>query len=154
VADCAPLLLASADGRVVAAVHAGWRGVLAGVVPGAVRELRRVCSAAGQAPARILAAIGPCIGPEAFEVGQEVVEQFQARFGQRVPVDRNTASGKGHVDLRAAIRIQLLDAGVNDDCIDSSDLCTYRDAEQFFSHRRDRGITGRMAGLISPRHDA
>jgi len=154
VADCAPLLLASDDGRVVAAVHAGWRGVLAGVVPNAVRELRRMCSAAGQTQRTIFAAVGPCIGRRAFEVGPEVLEQFQASFGERAPVDRNSACGKGHLDLRAAIRIQLLQAGLSDDCIDSTDLCTYGDAAQFFSHRRDRGITGRMAALISPRHDA
>lgn len=144
VADCAPILMATEDGKAVAAVHAGWRGVVAGVVPNAIRELRRM----SEAP--ILAAIGPCISQGAFEVGPEVLDQFKQMFGTDAPIDSN-GGGKGHVDLRRGIEIQLQSAGVTVDRIDSTDRCSYRDATEFFSHRRDRGITGRMAALIAPR---
>lgn len=146
VADCAPVLLATADGRTVAAVHAGWRGVVCGVVPSAVRALSERGSAA---PEGLLAAIGPCIGFESFEVAPEVLNEFQRLFGTAAPT-RRRSDGKGNVDLRAAVRTQLLCAGIAPDRIDTTDRCTYRDRDDFFSHRRERGITGRMAALIAP----
>ena len=139
VADCVPVLLGSDDGRRVAAVHAGWRGVVAGIVPNAVRALA----------SNVVAAIGPCIGFDHFEVGPEVLDQFERAFNGHAPLRRRD-DGKGHVDLREAIRLQLLAAGVGDDRIDTTDRCTFRDADEFFSHRRDKGVTGRMAALISP----
>lgn len=143
VADCVPILIASGDGRMVAAVHAGWRGVVAGVAPAALREM-------GVEPATCVAAVGPCIGFEAFEVGHEVREAFVTEFGPDAPV-RARADGKGHVDLREAVRRQLVAAGVPEDRIDVTDRCTVRDADEFFSHRRDNGVTGRMAAIIAPR---
>ena len=145
VADCVPVLLATADGRVVAAVHAGWRGVVAGVVGAAVREATDLAGTG----APLMAAVGPCIGGEAFEVGSEVLAEFRRAFGADAPV-RGRADGKGWVDLRAAVRRQLVAAGVGTDHIDSTDRCTYRDAGEFFSHRRENGVTGRMAAIISP----
>jgi polyphenol oxidase len=142
VADCVPVLLASEDGAAVAAVHAGWRGVVSGVVICALKELRKI-----RPGAEILAAIGPCIGFEAFEVGPEVVADFEKVFGPGAPL-RRRGDGKGNVDLRAAIARQLNESGLESDQVDSTDLCTFRDAEEFFSHRRDRGVTGRMAALI------
>ena len=139
VADCVPVLLAGDDGRTVSAVHAGWRGVVARVVAAAVREVG----------GDVVAAIGPCIGPDAFEVGPEVLEEFRNIFGGQAPV-RHGPGGKGTVDLREAVRRQLLAAGVPAGRIDTTDRCTYRDAEEFFSHRRDHGVTGRMAAVIAP----
>jgi YfiH family protein len=151
VADCVPILLATDDGSRVAAVHAGWRGVIAGIVPAAVARLRLSCCAGSKEPepARVVAAIGPSISFDAFEVGPEVIEQFRQRFGADAPL-KARADGKGHVDLRAAIASQLEGAGVARADIDISDRCTLRDADEFFSHRRDAGVTGRMAALISP----
>lgn len=143
VADCVPVLLATDDGKTVAAVHAGWRGVVAGVVPAAATELRRDAPSAA-----LVAAIGPCIGYDAFEVGPEVLVEFRRVFGKDAPV-RDTPDGKGRVDLREAIRRQLLAIGVPDEAIDTTDRCTYRDRDEFFSHRRDDGVTGRMAAIIS-----
>jgi YfiH family protein len=142
VADCVPVLLSTDDGRRVAAVHAGWRGVIAGVVPRALGLL-------GDPGAGAVAAIGPCIGFQHFEVGPEVLEHFERSFNGQAPLKRRD-DGKGHVDLRAAVRMQLLAAGLTDARIDTTDRCTYRDADEFFSHRREHGITGRMAALISP----
>lgn len=142
VADCTPILLASTDGRVVAAVHAGWRGVIAGVAPAAVRAMRDLGATSS------VAAIGPCIGTDAFEVGPEVLAEFRRVFGQAAPI-RERADGKGHVDLKAALAFQLREHGVT--AIDVLSHCTVSDPAMFFSHRRDRGMTGRMVGLIGPR---
>lgn len=142
VADCVPVLFASGGGRTVAAVHAGWRGVIAGVVPAALAQMG--CDADG-----VVAAIGPCIGADAFEVGSEVLDEFTKAFGAAAPV-RKRGGGKGTVDLREAVRLQLMGAGVRAARIDVSDRCSYCDADEFFSHRRDRGITGRMAAIIAP----
>ena len=150
VADCVPVLLATEDGRSVAAVHAGWRGVIAGVVPAAVDELRRIHSeSAEEGGARLLAAVGPGIGFDAFEVGPEVLDEFRRVFGPEAPV-RKKGDGKGRVDLREAIQRQLRKAGVEENAIDVTDRCTFRDAGEFFSHRREKGVTGRMAAVISP----
>lgn len=145
VADCVPVLLAGNDGRIVSAVHAGWRGVIADVVPNAIAAMRQC----GCSIDSIVAAIGPCIGEDAFEVGPEVVEQFERSFDGDVPA-RRTPDGKGRVDLRRAVEMQLLRAGIGEEHIETTDRCTYRDRGEFFSHRRDNGITGRMAALIAP----
>lgn len=142
VADCVPALLARRDGQTVAAVHAGWRGVVGGVAVAALREL------AGKGPAsEVYAAIGPCIGYDDFEVGPEVLDQFRLAFGSRTPM-RQATGGKGYIDLRQALLMQLTEAGVPLNQIDQTDRCTYRHRDEFFSHRRDGGVTGRMAGII------
>ena len=144
VADCVPILLASKDGRRVAAVHAGWRGIVAGVIPETVERFGPVAAAA----------IGPCISIDHFEVGEEVAAAFdEANLGDTV--DRATHA-KPHADLRAAARLQLERAGVAG--IDTTDRCTYRDADEFFSHRRDvthrgQATTGRMAAVILSRSE-
>lgn len=148
VADCVPVLLSSDDGARVAAIHAGWRGVIAGIVSAALERLR-MREPGGRIRDRVVAAIGPSISSDAFEVGPEVIEQFRRQFGAAAPV-RTRADGKAHVDLRAAITLQLLAADIAAEDIDATDRCTFRDAEEFFSHRRDNGVTGRMAALISP----
>jgi hypothetical protein len=141
VADCVPILLASPDGTAVAAVHAGWRGVIAGVVPAAIQALGEV---ANMPPHQIIAAIGACISREYFEVGPEVVAEFGGLFGDGPRwADR-------HVDLPEAVATQLLGSGIANARIDRTDGCTARDRDEFFSHRRDRGITGRMAAIIAP----
>ena len=147
VADCVPILLATADGGAVAAVHAGWRGVVGGVVNEAIIALTRLRPDASK---KLLAAIGPCIGEEAFEVGDEVLDEFAGLFGPAAPI-RRRSDGKGHVNLREAVRRQLLNAGLSADQIDTTDRCTHRDAAEFFSHRRENGLTGRMAALIATR---
>lgn len=148
VADCTPVLLASGDGRIVAAVHAGWRGVVGGVVVAAIREM----GAIGASSWEIAAAIGPCIGAAAFEVGPEVAAEFRRVFGSATAhVRASGADGKSMVDLKGAIREQLMDAGLAADRIDVLPHCTVRDAGDFYSHRREHGRTGRMVGMIGPR---
>jgi YfiH family protein len=133
-ADCVPILLATRDGRTVAAVHAGWRGVVAQVVSHTIAAT----------PGDLVAAIGPCISAAHFEVGDEVAEAFAAA-GLAETVVRGAAA-KPHIDLQRAVRVQLQRSGVT--AIDAADLCTFRDADEFFSHRRDAGVTGRMAAVV------
>jgi YfiH family protein len=126
-ADCLPVLLCSESGDVVAAAHAGWRGLAAGVLEATVRKMD--CE-----PGAILAWLGPAIGPEAFEVGPEVREAFLAG-----------ADKLEHGDLYGLAKQRLATAGVAR--VSGGDYCTYADSERFFSYRRD-GQTGRMASLI------
>ena len=140
VADCVPVLLASSDGRRVAAVHAGWRGLVAGVLPRALEVL---------AAEEVVAAIGPCISCERFEVGPEVAEAF-ARAGLAETIHERSHA-RAQIDLRAAAALQLRARGV--ELIDSTDRCTHRDVAEFYSYRRDvthgsRGSTGRLGALI------
>ncbi len=148
VADCAPVLLASGNGRVVGAVHAGWRGVVGCVAVAAIREMR----ASGVNPREMAAAIGPCIGPDAFEVGPEVAAEFRRVFGAGTGHVVDTGvGGKAMVDLKGALREQLLLAGLPPSRIEVLPHCTVRDGADFYSHRRENGRTGRMVGIIGPR---
>lgn len=145
-ADCTPILLASTDGRVVGAVHAGWRGAVAGVARAATSAMR------GLGAREIVASIGPCISEAHFEVGPEVLAEFRRILGDRAPIRASAPHdplSKGYVDLQQALRLQLEEAGV--DRIETIDLCTFARPDLFFSHRRDNGHTGRMAAVISPK---
>jgi polyphenol oxidase len=149
-ADCVPILISTADGRVVAAVHAGWRGLAAGVIASAMEAMRNLDRS--EEPSGIAAAVGPCIGFDAYEVGPEVASAFATLNGLAdgrllCPV----AHGKHHLDLAGVATAQLVQAGVSPERIDRTDRCTFRDADEFFSHRRTRGLTGRMASIIGPR---
>ncbi len=147
VADCLPVLLAARDGRAVAAAHAGWRGLAAGVLEATVAALR---DGAGVAPGALQAWLGPCIGPAAFEVGAEVL----AGFGRSAePVDqpgfrwspRADGSARWRADLAALARERLAAVGVA--AVATHGGCTVGDASDFFSFRRD-GVTGRMAAAV------
>lgn len=154
VADCLPVLLAARDGRAVAAAHAGWRGLADGVLEATLAALH---AGAGVAPADLVAWLGPCIGPQAFEVGVDVVQAFGAtgvvgaeaagsplapRFDSR---PRPDALPRWFADLPGLAADRLAAAGVIH--IVHSGLCTVGDASRFFSFRRDR-CTGRMAASI------
>lgn len=154
VADCLPILLCDRQGRVVAAAHAGWRGLAAGVVESIVARL------ASNLPggAQILAWLGPCIGPRAFEVGEDVRRAFLTAAGidqdaAAACFERGVAAGKWWCDLAALARRRLCAAGVGDVAgNDGSDTwCTVTQSSRFFSHRRDAlrlGGSGRMAASI------
>jgi len=144
-ADCLPLLFAAPGGRAVAAAHAGWRGLAAGVVE---RALDALCQVGGCSPREVVAWLGACIGPEAFEVGEDVLAAFGAESGiKRGPSARFVAKGgaKWHADLAGLARDRLAAAGVA--TISGGRWCTVTDASRFFSYRRD-GVTGRMAAAV------
>nr|MDJ0523243.1 polyphenol oxidase family protein [Planctomycetota bacterium] len=142
-ADCPGVLLVAPARRVLAVVHAGWRGIEAGIVPRAVAELE---ARHGVSPAELLAGIGPGISAPRYEVSAEVGERIALAVSAdaRDVVLRSGRPGHAHADLKAAIEAQLATAGVPRDAIERHPACTYDDA-RFFSHRRDQGITGRHA---------
>lgn len=180
-ADCVPILLADTRNRVVAAVHAGWRGTVARIVAKAVGRMQMEF---GTRPADVIAAIGPSIGRCSYEVGPEVARAFAGQFvsasewfdvprelGRDLP-EGEIVSGDspnplkwlsmmppGHdpppptvqLDLIAANRWQLMDAGVSEKDISASGLCTACRNDLLFSHRREQGRTGRMLAAIGIR---
>ncbi|MGR8919737.1 MAG: peptidoglycan editing factor PgeF [Gammaproteobacteria bacterium] len=137
VADCVPVLLAARDGTEVAAVHAGWRGLEAGVIAAAV--------AAFAVPAGALVAwLGPCIGPEAYAVGAELEQRLVAADPGAATCFRHVDGGR-RLDLAGLARRQLEHAGVGH--VSAAGRCVYREEATFFSYRRD-GRSGRMAALV------
>jgi hypothetical protein len=137
-ADCLPVLLCDRRGSRVAAVHAGWRGLAAGVLEAAVTALA--------VPAEdLLAWLGPAIGTDAYVVGAEVRAAFLQRERAAVAAFRPARAGTWHADLYALARQRLAGCGVP--AVYGGGFCTFRDRERFYSYRRD-GRTGRMASLI------
>lgn len=140
-ADCLPLLVCNRQGTEVAAIHAGWRGLYAGVIESTINRLN-------SNPAELMVWLGAAIGPQQFEVGEEVrmqfVEKDAATSQAFTPSDR---AGHWLADIYLLARVRLKRLGVHGSDIYGGGLCTYSDAQQFFSYRRD-GVTGRMAALI------
>lgn len=137
-ADCMPLLFASDSGDVVAAAHAGWRGLAGGVIEATVQAL-------AAAPKTLLVWLGPAIGPRHFEIGAEVrTELLKGDPGAEAAFEAN-ARGRFMADLAALVRRRLNRLGI--ERIYGGGECTYADSDRYFSHRRD-GTTGRQATLI------
>ena len=145
VADCVPILVHA--GPAAAAVHAGWRGTRLQIAGRAIRALQH---AAGADPARMLAAIGPCIGRCCYEVSQDLAATFRALFGPEA-ADDPAVNPKPHLDLRYCVEQSLLHAGVPRERIEQVEGCTSCDSGAFFSHRRDKGRTGRHLAFIEIR---
>ena len=135
-ADCLPVFLCDKKGSRVSAIHAGWRGLAAGVIESAFEAL-------GAEPDQVLAWMGPAIGPQAFEVGQDVVEAFA---DSSTPESfQSTKPGKWLANIYDLARVRFQRLGIRQ--IYGGDLCTYSDPKRFFSYRRDK-VTGRMASMI------
>ena len=133
-ADCYPILLADAKNRAIAAVHAGWRGTAARIVQ---KTIEKMNAEFGTSPGDIYAAVGPGIGVCCYEVGEEVARQFGA--------------ARTHLDLASENRMQLETAGVPPQNIEAFGVCTFCDAERFFSYRREKNNPGRMTSFIEIR---
>ena len=142
VADCLPVLFAAPEGRGVAAAHAGWRGLAAGVLEATVAAL---CDAAACAPAELAAWLGPCIGPRRFEVGADVVDAFAPHPSRFVARPRADGSPRWLADLPGLARDRLATLGVAR--VSGGAWCSVEDASRFFSFRRD-GVTGRMVAAV------
>ncbi len=168
-ADCVPILLADTRHRTVAAVHAGWRGTLRRIV---AKTLGRMRMAFGTNPANVVAVLGPAIGRCCYEVGPEVVQAFASQFASApewfdpfatgeepnplqwlsmMPPGHNAPPARVRLDLAAANRWQLCDAGVAASNIVASELCTACRTDLFFSYRREGARTGRLMAVIGVR---
>lgn len=154
VADCLPVLLCDVHGRAVVAAHAGWRGLLGQAGHGVLHAAVQALSAQAHIPAQrvsaeVLAWLGPCIGPEAFEVGAEVRDAFVGQWADAAPCFQAGRAGHWWANLPGLARLTLRRLGVtqvagNDA---SAAWCTHRQVDRFFSHRRD-GCSGRMAASV------
>ena len=137
-ADCLPLLLCNKQGDTVAAIHAGWRGLAAGIIENTIAQFH--C-----APEDILVWLGPAIGPNQFEVGNDVYQSFTAHSTKAIQAFQQTDATHYLADIYLLARQRLTALGVN--AIFGGDLCTSSDEQHFFSYRRD-DVTGRMASMI------
>jgi YfiH family protein len=142
-ADCLPILLADPENRIVAAVHAGWRGTVRGI---AGRTVERMSQTYGTNPDLVRAAIGPGIGKCCFEVGPEVARQFAPWFPELAE-----AEGKILLDLPEANKRQLQHAGVRPENIAASELCTMERTDLLYSFRKEREAAGRMVSWMAVR---
>ena len=142
--DCVPILLHDPLKQVIGIAHAGWMGTVRGVVQAAVDGMQ---SRYGCKPGDIVAGIGPSIGVDHYEVGAEVISQFENKFNQDAARMLQVRAGSTYLDLWASNAIQLQNAGVEQ--IQVSAVCTACHLEDWFSHRAEKGRTGRFGALMA-----
>ena len=154
IADCVPVLLAEETGRAVAAIHAGWRGMAKRAIIAGVGALQTFY---GVRPERIIAAVGPAIGPCCYEVSESTYLAFRDAGHHPSILDHwfeSRADGKFHLDLWRASRDQLEGAGIMPDNIHVAELCTKTHADVFHSYRVHGAEAGRMIGIVRARQMA
>lgn len=144
-ADCIPILIGCFETGAAAAVHAGWRGLVAGVVGNSVDALIRCGTRAGS----LIACIGPSISAQCFEVSEEVAAQLERATPGESPVDR-TLGERPHINLGQVAAQQLRAKGVSPESIELASPCTYLNSKDFYSFRRDGGASGRQLSAIRP----
>jgi polyphenol oxidase len=142
-ADCVTILLYDPVNKAVAAIHSGWRGTVARILEKTLKELHNAFGSEGE---NIIAAIGPSVCQDSYEVGEEVIHEVERSFGPECGLLLSQSPGKAKLDLWAANKIQLLDFGVNLQNIEVSNLCTIKENRHFFSARK--GDKGRFAAGI------
>jgi YfiH family protein len=168
-ADCSPVLVVDPKKRVVAAIHAGWRGTLARIVAKTIGQMQMEF---GSQPKDLLAAVGPTIGGCCYEVGTEVAADFSAKFSNAseffdelrtgdepnplqwlnmMPPGHQPPAKKVLLDLKKANRLQLVDAGLLEKNIFVSELCTSCDVDRLFSYRKEGAMSGRLLGVVGIR---
>ncbi len=145
-ADCVPILLYDPRRRALALAHAGWRGTVLGAAAAAVEALD---TAFGTRPGDVVAAVGPAIGPDHYEIGPEVVAEVRAAFGEAAERLLPRYGDRFHLDLWEANRLQLLRAGVLPENIEVAALCTACHLDDWYSHRAEHGRTGRFGALLA-----
>lgn len=147
VADCVPVLLADPSTGAIAAVHAGWRGTVAGVIEATVEAVR---NRFGVDATNLHAALGPSISHEHYQVGLEVVEAFDAAgFPSSIVTADPERADRARLSVAGAVRFSLERSGVAASKIYEGDWCTAADPDRFYSHRRDGGVTGRHWAVIA-----
>lgn len=143
-ADCTPILLVDPVGKSVGLVHAGWQGTVKNVVGAAVEAM---VSAYRAKPENMLAAIGPSIGPDHYEIGLDVISQVENAFGSDAPSLLPQFNNRTHFDLWSANHLLLERSGVRR--VEVAGICTACNLEDWFSHRAEKGRTGRFGALIA-----
>lgn len=138
-ADCLPILICNKEGTKIAALHAGWRGLAAGIIDQALQALALPAD-------DMLVWLGPAIGPSQFEVGKDVLDAFTSQNPQAESAFAAKENNKWNANLYALAKLQLHDQGINQ--VYGGNYCTYTQDDLFFSYRRDKGAPGRMASLI------
>ena len=144
-ADCVPVLVHDARRRVVAAIHAGWRGAVAGIVP---KTLALMQARFGADVERLHVSIGPSAGVCCYEVDEPILDEVRSRFVWWEAVLRDHREGRARLDLKALIRRQALDCGIEGDRVTSVNVCTICHADLFFSYRREGKVIGTMVSAI------
>ncbi|MBU8891538.1 MAG: peptidoglycan editing factor PgeF [Bacteroidales bacterium] len=145
-ADCVPILLFDPVEKVVAAIHSGWKSTIQKVAKHTVRIMQKEF---GTNPKNIIAGIGPSIGPKVYEVGPEVIEIFYRSFGRNRNVTPINNSDKGLLNLWEVNKQILVDCGIPENQIEVAEMCTFSNPELFYSARRDKNKTGRLAtGIV------
>ncbi len=140
-ADCLPVMFYDPRRGVIGLAHAGWRGLVAGILPETLRAMQRTF---GSQPHDVIAGVGPSIGPQQFEVGADVAAQIQQAVGETVVRE---AAGRLYADLWRAAHAQLAALGVSH--IEIAGICTASNTSEWFSHRAERGQTGRFGAVIA-----
>jgi YfiH family protein len=144
-ADCVPVLVYDPTRRVVAAIHAGWRGAVAGIVPKTIALME---SRFGSAPEHLRVSIGPSAGACCYEVDEPVLDRLRQEFSDWKRVVQGGRSGKAHLDLKTLIREQAQAAGTSPEFITAVNLCTICHEDLFFSYRREGKVSGTMVSAI------
>jgi YfiH family protein len=144
-ADCVPVLLYDPVAGVVGAIHAGWRGTTAKILSNAVALMLQQF---GSSPRNIIASIGPSIGPDSYEVGEEVIRSAQAAFTDSGELLVNISENKARFNLWKANEVQLLELGILPENIEIAGICTYKNNELFFSARHSKNKAGRFSAGI------
>lgn len=143
-ADCGAYFFYDPVHRAIGMAHAGWKGTLLRI---GAEMARRMAEEFDTDPSDIIAATGPCICRDCFEVDADLGEKFQSEFGYP-GISRPGRQGKAYVDLELAAAVQFVEAGIRPESITLMNACTYENRQHFFSHRRDKGLTGSMAAYI------
>ncbi|MBQ4610528.1 MAG: peptidoglycan editing factor PgeF [Clostridia bacterium] len=143
-ADCGAYFFYDPVHRAAGMAHAGWKGTILRI---GARMAERMAEEYGTDPADIIAAAGPCICKDCFEVDEDLGKRFASEFAQE-GIMRPGGPGKAYVDLELAAAVQFIEAGIRPENITLMNACTYENEKMFFSHRRDKGVTGSMAAFI------
>lgn len=141
-ADCVPVLLFDKSKQIIAAIHAGWKGIVGGIIENTIVKMKEVYNSK---PSDIIAAIGPSISEKNYEVGEELINKFNdAGFDLSSCSSVNPQTNKWHIDLKLIVRNELVRLGVSPQQVEVSTLCTYDESKLFFSARRQSIVSGRM----------
>ncbi len=147
-ADCVPVLLVDQQTGVIGAIHAGWRGVVGGIVP---KTIQTCMEQFGSEVAHMNVAIGPSIGPCCYEIDAQVIEPLQTRYPDWLGVLQETTEGKGMLDLKKLIWHQILTSGIPEHQVERIEECTRCRDDLFFSYRREGKVNGTMmSGIMLP----